>query len=127
MTGSGLRKRKKFIPDNEVRTKISVENQNDSQLNRSWATVFGAFWITTGFCTCIFAGYWFSEYVKTLHENQMWFTNIQQVEREISLRTECGLYYSYYKQLLSDDSFDQGERCLLELTNYGLFGFFSTR
>ncbi|VDP05697.1 unnamed protein product [Soboliphyme baturini] len=45
----------------------------------------------------------------TLHENLLWFTNIQQVEREISLRTECGLYYSYYKQLVNAPSLRKGE------------------
>ena len=32
------------------------------------------------------------------HENEMWFSNIKEVEREISFRTESGLYYSYFKQ-----------------------------
>ena len=30
----------------------------------------------------------------------MWFTNIKEVEREISFRTESGLYYSYFKQTI---------------------------
>ena len=37
-------------------------------------------------------------YVYIQHENEMWFTNIKEVEREISFRTESGLYYSYFKQ-----------------------------
>lgn len=32
----------------------------------------------------------------------------QEVEREISFRTECGLYYSYYKQMLSASSIQEG-------------------
>lgn len=39
-----------------------------------------------------------------LHENRLWFSNIEQVEREISFRTESGLYYSYYKQLVEGDA-----------------------
>ena len=33
---------------------------------------------------------------------------LQEVEREISFRTEQGLYYSYYKQLLEAPSLSQG-------------------
>uniref|UniRef100_A0A7M4E862 Dpy-19 like C-mannosyltransferase 3 n=1 Tax=Crocodylus porosus TaxID=8502 RepID=A0A7M4E862_CROPO len=49
-----------------------------------------------------------SVYVATLHENDLWFSNIKEVEREISFRTECGLYYSYYKQMLQAPSIRQG-------------------
>ncbi|XP_039619103.1 probable C-mannosyltransferase DPY19L3 [Polypterus senegalus] len=55
-----------------------------------------------------------SIYVATLHENDLWFSNIKEVEREISFRTECGLYYSYYKQMLNAPSIQQG---LYELIN----------
>uniref|UniRef100_W5KFV5 Dpy-19 like C-mannosyltransferase 3 n=1 Tax=Astyanax mexicanus TaxID=7994 RepID=W5KFV5_ASTMX len=53
-------------------------------------------------------------YVATLHENDLWFSNIKEVEREISFRTECGLYYSYYKQMLRAPSIQEG---LYELVN----------
>ncbi|XP_073763342.1 protein C-mannosyl-transferase DPY19L3 isoform X4 [Danio rerio] len=53
-------------------------------------------------------------YVATLHENDLWFSNIKEVEREISFRTECGLYYSYYKQMLKAPTIQQG---LYELTH----------
>ena len=33
---------------------------------------------------------------------------LQEVEREISFRTEQGLYYSYYKQLLNAPSLSSG-------------------
>ncbi|XP_056381626.1 probable C-mannosyltransferase DPY19L3 isoform X2 [Hyla sarda] len=49
-----------------------------------------------------------SYYVATLHENDLWFSSIKEVEREISFRTECGLYYSYYKQMLHAPSITQG-------------------
>ncbi|XP_060041642.1 probable C-mannosyltransferase DPY19L3 isoform X2 [Erinaceus europaeus] len=49
-----------------------------------------------------------SVYLATLHENDLWFSNIKEVEREISFRTECGLYYSYYKQMLQAPTLMQG-------------------
>ncbi|XP_072278550.1 protein C-mannosyl-transferase DPY19L3 isoform X2 [Pyxicephalus adspersus] len=56
------------------------------------------------FCLGLLAAY----YVATLHENDLWFSNIKDVEREISFRTECGLYYSYYKQVLHTPSLAKG-------------------
>ncbi|XP_053256273.1 probable C-mannosyltransferase DPY19L3 isoform X3 [Podarcis raffonei] len=53
-------------------------------------------------------GIFTSVYVATLHENDLWFSNIKEVEREISFRTECGLYYSYYKQMLQAPSIQLG-------------------
>jgi len=47
-------------------------------------------------------------YVRELHENDMWFSNIGQLEREISFRTESGLYFSYYKQIVLAPSLFQG-------------------
>lgn len=38
----------------------------------------------------------------------------QEVEREISFRTECGLYYSYYKQMLQAPSIQEGMYCQRE-------------
>lgn len=32
----------------------------------------------------------------------------QDLEREISFRTEAGLYYSYYKQLVATPTLSQG-------------------
>ncbi|KAK9392747.1 putative C-mannosyltransferase DPY19L3 [Crotalus adamanteus] len=56
----------------------------------------------------LFLGILTSVYISTLHENDLWFSNIKEVEREISFRTECGLYYSYYKQMLAAPSIQQG-------------------
>jgi len=38
----------------------------------------------------------------------MWFSNINQIQREISFRTESGLYFSYYKQIVLAPSLVQG-------------------
>ncbi|XP_015495413.1 probable C-mannosyltransferase DPY19L3 isoform X3 [Parus major] len=64
--------------------------------------------ITVGGIVAISVGLLTSVYVATLHENDLWFSNIKEVEREISFRTECGLYYSYYKQMIQAASIQQG-------------------
>ncbi|XP_029310884.1 probable C-mannosyltransferase DPY19L3 isoform X2 [Cottoperca gobio] len=46
--------------------------------------------------------------VNAIHENLLWFSQLTEVEREISFRTECGLYYSYYKQMLQAPSIQDG-------------------
>ncbi|XP_057256128.1 probable C-mannosyltransferase DPY19L3 isoform X3 [Pezoporus wallicus] len=64
--------------------------------------------ITVGGIVAISLGFLTSVYIATLHENDLWFSNIKEVEREISFRTECGLYYSYYKQMIQAASIQQG-------------------
>ncbi|XP_073163931.1 protein C-mannosyl-transferase DPY19L3 isoform X3 [Lepidochelys kempii] len=64
--------------------------------------------LTVGGTVAISFGLLTSVYIATLHENDLWFSNIKEVEREISFRTECGLYYSYYKEMLQATSIQQG-------------------
>ncbi|XP_029622991.1 probable C-mannosyltransferase DPY19L3 isoform X2 [Salmo trutta] len=71
----------------------------------TWRTVL---WVAIGWIVGISLGMLCCIYVATLHENDLWFSNIKEVEREISFRTECGLYYSYYKQMLRAPSIQQG-------------------
>uniref|UniRef100_A0A672LDF3 Dpy-19 like C-mannosyltransferase 3 n=1 Tax=Sinocyclocheilus grahami TaxID=75366 RepID=A0A672LDF3_SINGR len=71
----------------------------------SWWTILC---VMTGSIVGISLGLLCCIYVATLHENDLWFSNIKEVEREISFRTECGLYYSYYKQMLKAPSIQQG-------------------
>lgn len=71
----------------------------------SWWTILC---LMTGSIVGISLGLLCCIYVATLHENDLWFSNIKEVEREISFRTECGLYYSYYKQMLKAPSIQQG-------------------
>ncbi|KAK9971958.1 hypothetical protein ABG768_025296 [Culter alburnus] len=71
----------------------------------SWWTILC---VTIGSIVGVSLGLLCCIYVATLHENDLWFSNIKEVEREISFRTECGLYYSYYKQMLKAPSVQQG-------------------
>ncbi|KAL3983281.1 Q-cell neuroblast polarization family protein [Acanthocheilonema viteae] len=50
-----------------------------------------------GFLVALVCGFIFGKYMQELHETKLWFSHIEQVEQEISLRTEAGLYYFYYK------------------------------
>ncbi|XP_041829358.1 probable C-mannosyltransferase DPY19L3 [Melanotaenia boesemani] len=71
----------------------------------SWRAII---WTSVGWSVSVGLGLLCCIYVATLHENDLWFSNIKEVEREISFRTECGLYYSYYKQMLQAPSIQEG-------------------
>lgn len=73
--------------------------------NWSWGSII---WTSVGWSVSVGLGLLCCIYVATLHENDLWFSNIKEVEREISFRTECGLYYSYYKQMLQAPSISEG-------------------
>lgn len=76
----------------------------------SWGAII---WTSVGWSVSVGLGLLCCIYVATLHENDLWFSNIKEVEREISFRTECGLYYSYYKQMLHAPSIQEGLKELI--------------
>ncbi|KAK3802800.1 hypothetical protein RRG08_012314 [Elysia crispata] len=92
------------------------ENEASQQDTRLSGGVWGAANIFLGLAVMMVISCLHSYHVYQLHENKLWFTNIREVEREISFRTESGLYYSYYKQLLHSKSMFQGLQNLREDT-----------
>ncbi|KAM9607007.1 protein C-mannosyl-transferase DPY19L3 isoform 3-T4 [Trichechus inunguis] len=85
---------------------VKVENKLPSGCTSGgvWRILSFAVGGTVALCSGLLT----SVYLATLHENDLWFSNIKEVEREISFRTECGLYYSYYKQMLQAPTLKQG-------------------
>uniref|UniRef100_A0A1I8JBA3 C-mannosyltransferase DPY19L3 n=2 Tax=Macrostomum lignano TaxID=282301 RepID=A0A1I8JBA3_9PLAT len=63
---------------------------------------------TAGIGLMLGCAWGFAWLTNEIHESTLYFSNIKEVEREISLRTEQGLYYSYYKQLVWAPSLRQG-------------------
>ncbi|XP_005998407.1 protein C-mannosyl-transferase DPY19L3 [Latimeria chalumnae] len=93
------------VPDKDMKAEKEMgPTQNESDgvaVRKVLSTLLG-----TLAAVCL--GLLTSVYVATLHENDLWFSNIKEIEREISFRTECGLYYSYYKQMVQAPSIRQG-------------------
>ncbi|XP_032892336.1 probable C-mannosyltransferase DPY19L3 isoform X2 [Amblyraja radiata] len=89
------------------------EDEQPKDKSRSGPTAIKHATLVVGGFLGLFLGLITSVYVTTLHENDLWFSSIQEVEREISFRTECGLYYSYYKQMLQAPTIIQGLKELM--------------
>eukprot|EP00092_Neocalanus_flemingeri_P010313 GFUD01011110.1.p1 GENE.GFUD01011110.1~~GFUD01011110.1.p1 ORF type:complete len:1009 (-),score=246.24 GFUD01011110.1:254-3280(-) len=93
--------------DKVVATEVSPDTSEDDNA-MLLPSLLAAANKLTGLLVMVFLSYQFSSYLYKLHENDLWFSEIMEVEREISFRTEQGLYYSYYKQLVTADSLTAG-------------------
>src|SRR5689334_17933715 len=88
-----------------------MEKASESTVKNSSNKIFSIFNFFDNLLGClifILCGIVFGVYMYSLHEVRLWFSNIKDVEREISLRTESGLYYSYYKQLIQEPNISIG-------------------
>ncbi|XP_070354456.1 protein C-mannosyl-transferase DPY19L3 isoform X3 [Equus asinus] len=106
-------RQRKGIKTTEVSEDYAAQEENVKLENKlPSGCTSGRLWkilsFTIGGTVALCIGLLTSVYLATLHENDLWFSNIKEVEREISFRTECGLYYSYYKQMLQAPTLMQG-------------------
>ncbi|GCC30646.1 protein C-mannosyl-transferase DPY19L3 isoform X2 [Chiloscyllium punctatum] len=105
-------KRRKTVKGTEEHQKQQEDEQPETKPKTGPLVLKNITFLLGGFLA-IFLGLLTAVYLATLHENDLWFSSIQVVEQEISFRTECGLYYSYYKQMLQAPTITQGLKELL--------------
>ena len=82
-------------------TEQAVSSYTPSMTVCDWLNII---WNVIGVLAALGLAYHHMWYCYIQHENEMWFTNIKEVEREISFRTESGLYYSYFKQTVQGNT-----------------------
>ncbi|KAH9630561.1 hypothetical protein HF086_016065 [Spodoptera exigua] len=82
-----------------------VETNAESERKISRRKVFKFCAITIIASTLGFVHY---RYVSSLFENDRNFSYLSEMEREMSLRTEMGFYYSYYKTVVEEKPFIAG-------------------
>ncbi|XP_030644316.1 probable C-mannosyltransferase DPY19L4 [Chanos chanos] len=61
-----------------------------------------------GCVAAVTCGMMYAVYLSTYHERKFWFSSRQELEREITFQGGSGLYYYYYKHMLSAPSFERG-------------------
>lgn len=103
---------KKNTKQKSTENKSNLRRQNfQSQIN---------FWQLGGILLSLFFGYTHYKYAFNLFENERHFSHLATIERDMSFRTEMGLYYSYYKTLIHADTWKAGIHEILndEITEY---------
>lgn len=94
-----MERKKKKIPGKIKNKKETEEGREDTR----WKAVSVAVCITVLY-------YW---YISGLFENDIFFSHLSTLERELAFRTEMGLYYSYYKTVAEAPGLMQGVDLLL--------------
>lgn len=61
-----------------------------------------------GCLAAVTCGMMYAVYLSTYHERKFWFSSRQELEREITFQGGSGLYYYYYKHMLTAPSFEIG-------------------
>ncbi|XP_027966367.1 probable C-mannosyltransferase DPY19L4 isoform X2 [Eumetopias jubatus] len=111
-----LRQRKK-LKSSENKESVKEEKISDTPiperapkhvLFQRFAKIF------IGCLAAVTSGMMYALYLSAYHERKFWFSNRQELEREITFQGDSAIYYSFYKDMLKAPSFERG---VYELTH----------
>lgn len=98
------------VKEVDAENKPEESNGPESTSKKSPASGFVQF-IVKGIFGCVAAvacGMLYGIYLSTYHDRKFWFSTRQELERELTFQEGSGLYYYYYKYMLTAPSFEQG-------------------
>lgn len=93
------------------RKEIKISSQNGVKTQHDNA--HGKIYYLILFTLAISVGVLHSYYVGALFERSRHFSHLSTLEREMSFRTEMGMYYSYYKTIIESGSYVDGIYALM--------------
>ena len=79
--------------ENDKKIKELSDTQN-MKMNTKFNSIFLIFIL-------FLLGYGYMNHIETLFENDSYFSHLSTLDRELSFRSEAGLYYYYFKILVS--------------------------
>ncbi|XP_056154388.1 probable C-mannosyltransferase DPY19L4 isoform X2 [Lampris incognitus] len=89
------------VDGNKLSVKRSRTNSTSVVLQRLVKLFFGCL-------AAVACGMLYAVYLSTYHDRKFWFSSRQELEREITFQGGSGLYYYYYKHMLTASSFERG-------------------
>ncbi|XP_031151536.1 probable C-mannosyltransferase DPY19L4 isoform X1 [Sander lucioperca] len=110
--GDGGDKRQKD-EGQDAHHKEEESNRPESAVKRSKSSSASVFLqrlvrVFFGFLAAVACGILYAAYLSAYHDRKFWFSTRQELEREITFQGGSGVYYYYYKHMLTVPSFERG-------------------
>ncbi|XP_064645392.1 protein C-mannosyl-transferase DPY19L1-like [Lineus longissimus] len=84
-----------------------TEDRGERQFGSSWKKERIVYVVLTVFAACV-AGIMHRNHIAGMFERHLHFSHLSELDRDLSLKTEMGLYFSYYKTMITSPTFFGG-------------------